>query len=456
MDQQQQDTEDRIQNIGEEEGSPEGLVAKFCTRGRLLWSQLTLSEISGSLGDLGTLIPLLVALARQRSIHLAPALFFGGLANALTGFAWDVPMCVQPMKSIAAVALAEGLTAPQVTAAGVWMGITMTLLGITGLIDVVNRIIPLPVVSGLQIGVGLNLAIHGVQMVTKLEWANQPDCILMALVVTLLCFYWLRERSHRPHPVGVYLFAMGLILALVKLGQAHQLSSLTFLHGSPIIVWSLSDISKHDWLIGLTEGAIPQLPLTTLNSVISVCCLARSLYPNNKISRKQVAVSVGIMNLCLVPLGAMPNCHGAGGLAGQYRFGARHGASVVFLGVCKMLLSILLGASALALLDALPNSVLGVMLAIAGQELATTGNVLLTKEGEISGLRQRTVIAMTTTLVIVALHKTHYGAMAGWTSYMVYGDGISDFTAWLRGYQQQEVVETAVPLAEAEERRNVM
>merc|ERR1719162_1625307 len=68
---------------------------------------LTTSEISGSLGDLGTLLPLLTALSRQRTIALAPALFFGGISNILTGLTWDVPMCVQPMKSIAAVALSS-------------------------------------------------------------------------------------------------------------------------------------------------------------------------------------------------------------------------------------------------------------------------------------------------------------------------------------------------------------
>ena len=56
--------------------------------------------------------------------------------------------------------------------------------------------------------------------------------------------------------------------------------------------------------------------------------------------------------------------HGAGGLAGQHRLGARHGASVVFLGICKIMIAIFLGKSALALFDAFPKSVLGIMLAI--------------------------------------------------------------------------------------------
>jgi hypothetical protein len=76
-------------------------------------------------------------------------------------------------------------------------------------------------------------------------------------------------------------------------------------------------------MTGLWEGALPQLPLSTLNTVISTCCLAQSLYPHKTDlpTRRQMAISVGLMNLFLCPLGAMPTCHGAGGLAGQHKFG---------------------------------------------------------------------------------------------------------------------------------------
>ena len=63
-------------------------------------------------------------------------------------------------------------------------------------------------------------------------------------------------------------------------------------------------------------------------------------------------------------------CHGAGGLAGQYRFGARTGGSVVMLGAAKLLLALLLGGSLLIWLQAYPQSVLGVLLLFSGLELA--------------------------------------------------------------------------------------
>lgn len=324
------------------------------------------------MGDLGTLLPLLVALSTQRSIQLAPALFFGGLTNVITGFIWDVPMCVQPMKSISAVALSENWTAGSVTAAGVITGGAVFLLGITSFIEVVNKIVPSNVVSGLQIGVGVRLASKGMQMVAELGWVNKFDCILLGILCALLCLFWLSDghtyvnnsrkqkddgiteeekeeekendvqsntclqrlvscciKPLQPpskscqHPVGVYLFLIGVIFASITLATTKNENNeyelpLQFF-GAPVAFWAMGDVTTQDYWTGFIEGAIPQLPLTTLNSVISVCALAHSLYPEKRkkncsaksndavISRKDVAISVGIMNLVFCPFGSMPN-----------------------------------------------------------------------------------------------------------------------------------------------------
>lgn len=509
------------------------IIARIKRRITSLYNNISIDEISGSLGDLGTLLPLLVALSAQRSIALAPALFFGGVANLITGFTWDVPMCVQPMKSIAAVALSEGWKEGRVTAAGIWMGILVLILGATSLIEVVNKIVPSNVVSGLQIGVGIRLASKGIQMVAVLGWFDGYDCIFLGVLCALLCMYWLGEKitatsmimneessrtdevnesnsehgldssggtteqrsemnnlrpsgrtsiiermrfrancknegnNPRKHPVGVYLFLIGVIFATITLATTKNEDDkydlpLRFF-GAPIAIWAMDDVSADDWKYGFLEGAIPQLPLTTLNSVISVCALAHSLYPEKRntgadarcndavISRKEVAISVGLMNLIFCPFGSMPNCHGAGGLAGQHRLGARHGSSVVFLGLAKMCLAIFFGASALTLLDAFPNAVLGVMLAIAGQELATTGFTLLVRSVEdvverdrellelnsselakkkSKLLRQNTVISTITAMVIISLGKTHFGALSGFVAHMIYGDGLDQLKLW--------------------------
>src|SRR5205814_6147517 len=117
------------------------------------------------------------------------------------------------------------------------------------------------------------------------------------------------------------------------------------------------------------KASLPQIPLTTLNSVIAVCALSVDLFPERPATPRRVAVSVGLMNLAGAWFGAMPMCHGAGGLAGQYRFGARTNGSILFLGAAKMLVAVLFGSSLMALCRSFPASVLGVMLAFSGLEL---------------------------------------------------------------------------------------
>jgi Molybdate transporter of MFS superfamily len=57
-----------------------------------------LAEVSGALGDLGTLLPLMIALAIQGSIHLDSTLVFSGVFNVATGLIFGIPLPVQPMK----------------------------------------------------------------------------------------------------------------------------------------------------------------------------------------------------------------------------------------------------------------------------------------------------------------------------------------------------------------------
>jgi len=69
----------------------------------------------------------------------------------------------------------------------------------------------------------------------------------------------------------------------------------------------------------------------------------------------------------------MPMCHGAGGLAGQYRFGARNNSSILFLGAMKILIAVLFGASLMEFSRVFPSSIPGIMAAISGLELGLAG-----------------------------------------------------------------------------------
>eukprot|EP00854_Cymbomonas_tetramitiformis_P009343 gene9343-biopygen9532 len=176
---------------------------------------------------------------------------------------------------------------------------------------------------------------------------------------------WASRR--RGIPAALLLVTAGLALSALKspqtvLGLSMGPSPLRLVH-----------ITAADWQQGVLRAAIPQLPLTCLNSVIAVCALSDELFPQRPMSPTHVALSVGTMNLVGCWFGALPTCHGAGGLAGQYKFGARSGMAVIMLGAGKVLLGLTFGASLLDLLVHFPGSLLGVMLAVSGLELAGAG-----------------------------------------------------------------------------------
>lgn len=329
--------------------------------GNLRYARLDRHEIAGSLGDMGTFLPLLVGMSAQNGLNFAAALFFAGLFNVITGLTFAVPMAVQPMKAIAAVALTEGLTVPQIVAAGATVSVVILFFGLTGLIDWLNRAVPRSVVRGLQLALGLSLIIKGMHMVVGTgEWFALDSYltgILSALLVLLLFF-------SRRVPAALVLFGCGLAVAVWI--DPSTIRSL----GIGFTLPSWSPPAWGDFVSAFGKAAVPQIPLTTLNSVIAVCALSVDLFPDRPATPRKVAISVGVMNLVACWFGGMPMCHGAGGLAGQYRFGARTNGSILFLGVVKVLLAVFLGASLMALCLKFPASILGVMLAFSGMELA--------------------------------------------------------------------------------------
>ncbi|MER3416861.1 MAG: sulfate transporter [Gemmataceae bacterium] len=324
-------------------------------------ARLDRHEIAGSLGDLGTFLPLLVGMTAQNGLDFATALFFAGFFNAVTGLTFSIPMAVQPMKAIAAVALTQGLTVPQIVAAGASVSLCILLLGLSGLVDWVNRLIPKSVVRGLQLGLGLSLLIRAFEMARDAPGFFDYDSQATALLAGLLTLALL---SSTRLPAALVLLVMGLLLAGLTHPQA--LAELSWTVWYP--TWQPP--GWQDFVQAFFPATLPQLPLTLLNSVIAVCALSVDLFPERAASPRKVAVSVGLMNLVGCWFGAMPMCHGAGGLAGQYRFGARTNGSILFLGTVKMLLAVFLGVSLLALCRVFPRSILAVMLGVAGLELA--------------------------------------------------------------------------------------
>ncbi|MEK6626229.1 MAG: solute carrier family 23 protein, partial [Bdellovibrionota bacterium] len=253
------------------------------------------------------------------------------------------------------------LTVPQILAAGVIVSVCICLIGLTGAVTWLNRLIPKSVIRGIQLSVGLSLLMKGIQMIDKTKNLIGLDSLSTGIVTFLLV---LLSFHFKKIPVAILIFIVGMLISLNS--SYGQVSTSEFHLWFP----HLYHLQLSDFISAFPRAALPQIPLTLLNSVIAVCALSADLFPDYTLQPKKVAVSVGLMNLVSAWFGGMPMCHGAGGLAGKHRFGARTNGSIIFLGVVKMLLAVLLGGAFAILCTSFPLSILGVMLSFSGLSLA--------------------------------------------------------------------------------------
>lgn len=336
-----------------------------------------LAEIAGSLGDLGTLLPLMIALTLSNSISLPSTLVFTGLANIITGAVFGLPLPVQPMKAIAAVAIARRFSIGENMAAGMTVSIVVFIMSGSGLLEWFSRVIPVPVVKGIQVGAGLSLVLSaGTGLLGSLGWVGPwwGDNYFWALGAFFFLLFVTGVEKRRGGvliPYALVVFLVGLVVAGVKLGTED--SRVEGPH-----LWHPRIYIPHGTYFWTTLSAsLGQLPLTTLNSIIAVSHLSTELLPNiAEPTPTALGISVASMNLIGCWFGAMPTCHGSGGLAAQYRFGARSGASIILLGLFKLSLGLFVGDSIVSILRHFPKSLLAIMVIAAGVELAKVGESL--------------------------------------------------------------------------------
>ena len=315
-----------------------------------------LLECSGACGDLGTFIPHVIGAITVAGLSPAGVLF--GFATFLiaTGLFYGLPLPVQPMKAISAVILTGGLRPGEVAAAGIMIGVVLLVLGITGWIGRLSRAIPQSVSAGLQLGLGLLMGVLGLKLVLETPWLGFGS---LALLFAL---------TRAPQCPAAPLTLATSILAAWATGKTGIASAVAVTpRPLQLVVPSWPEVWR-----SFEVAVLPQLSLTLTNAVIVTASLARELFPSTGsiASERRLALSSGLANLLLCPFGAMPMCHGAGGLAGQFKFGARTGLAPVIFGAVLLVLAVAFADHAAALFALIPIGAVGALLILAGTDLA--------------------------------------------------------------------------------------
>jgi predicted benzoate:H+ symporter BenE len=320
-------------------------------------------EWAGAFGDLGTLIPFVVAYIAVLKMDPFGILFSFGLALIVCGFYYKTPFPVQPMKAIGAAAATQAaqtavITQGSVYGAGLVTGLLWLILGLTGAANAIAKWVPRYIVIGIVLGLGFGFMVQGIKMMSD-GWA----IALLSLLGTLL----LLSNKVIPAMFLLLLFGIGcgavqnpeILTALVQVRVQFRLPHLELL-----------TISWHDLTIGALFLALPQLPLTLGNAVIAITEENNRLFPDRAITENGVAASTGVLNVFGALFGGVPMCHGAGGMAGHVAFGARTGGAPIILGVFLLLLALFFSGSIVTLFELFPRPVLGVILFLTGAQLA--------------------------------------------------------------------------------------
>ena len=326
-------------------------------------NRFDLPEWAGAFGDLGTLIPFVAAYLSVLKMDANGLLIAFGLALIAIGLIYRTPFPVQPMKAIgvAAVsqtALAAGVGSAAVVGAALATGVLWIAFAATGLARRAAAWVPRAALLGVVMGLGFTFMLEGTRMMSASPWLAAA---LLALALALLS----RPRV----PAMLVLLAVGIAIALREQSDlAASVGALRPEFRLPAFAWPA--LSATDLWTGFLLLALPQLPLTFGNALISITDENNRLFPDRPVSERSVALSTGIMNLASSAVGGIPMCHGAGGMAGHVRFGARTGGSSIILGAILLAAGLFFSSSIDTLLRIFPAPLLGVILFLAGVQLA--------------------------------------------------------------------------------------
>lgn len=263
------------------------------------------------------------------------------------GLYYGLPISVEPMKALTALVIAGALTPGELAVAGLLAGGVLLVAGVTSMLGHIERYVSQPVIRGVQIAVALLLLETGVQL--SLDNLSLAFVAMGVAAVVIIGGY---QRAS-----ALVVLCVGVVLTIVQTGlPAPQVPTFT------VTLPTLAAASA------AFDETVAQLAMTIGNAAVATSLLLSDYYDAD-ISSDDLATSMGVMNLFAIPFGTLPMCHGSGGVAGKYAFGARTAGANLILGGIYAVTAVL----AVGVVATFPLSMLGVVLVLIALELGRAG-----------------------------------------------------------------------------------
>ncbi|MFP4051537.1 MAG: putative sulfate/molybdate transporter [Thermoplasmata archaeon] len=317
--------------------------------------RFNLEEVAGAVGDYGTLLPIIVGVAVVSELNLGYILLFFSVWYIITGLYYKKPVPVEPMKAIGAIVIGGEFTQGQITASGIILGLLFLIFGFAKGMKYIQDKIPENVIRGVQLGLGLIL------LKTSIGFVTQDYLLSLICILLIITFFILRYLKDIPNISSLLVLGLGIGLGVIHFG----FPSMSLIPFPSLVTPSLNDFISGGWLL-----AVPQAPLTITNAILATSLLMSDLF-SWKADPDKFSKTIGLMNLTSVPFGGFPMCHGSGGLAAQYRYGARTGGSNIISGL--ILLPIALFFSSAQIINLIPYSIFGALIIFVGLEMGKHG-----------------------------------------------------------------------------------
>lgn len=321
------------------------------SRTALLPLRFNLSELSGSLGDFGTIIPLILAVALVSDVNARYVLLFFGIWFIITGLIYRLPIPLEPMKAVAVIVIAGSIGSREIAAAGIILGIIFLVLGYGRFFGIIEKWVPQSVVRGIQLGLALLL------FRASLGFIIQDFGFFLLGIAIIACFSLITRFRSIPDLSAIVVIGAGLIGGIILYG----IPPVSLIPAPQFVIPLPKDFSS-----AFATLVLPQVVLTITNAVLATSLLTKDLFSQD-VPPKRFSTTIGLMNLTSVPFGGFPMCHGAGGLAGQYRYGARTGGANVYAGIIFIILALFFTSP--QVLSIIAVGVLGALLVFVGIEM---------------------------------------------------------------------------------------